>query len=156
IVSPSGARNGKRAYTFQDLIALRATHDLLARDIKLKDVAKAVGALRRTLPGVTRPLQELRITSDGRNVVVRAEGTQFEPVSGQMLMDFRVGTLEADVVRVLRPGNPARARSAFELYTRASALDENPATFEEAEGLYRRAIELDPQLGIAYTNLGNI
>src|SRR5207302_348525 len=45
IVSPSGTIGKKRAYTFQDLIALRATRELLAHDVKLRDVAKAIGAL---------------------------------------------------------------------------------------------------------------
>ncbi|MBS2016186.1 MAG: tetratricopeptide repeat protein [Deltaproteobacteria bacterium] len=157
IVSPSAMRNGRRAYTFQDLIALRATHDLLARRVRVKDVAQAIGALRRALPRVTRPLQELRIVSDGRKVVVQAEDGVFEPVSGQMVLDFRVDGLRNEVVRVLRPETPgARARSAYDLYMRASALDEDPSTFEEAEALYKKAIELDPQLAIAYTNLGNI
>jgi tetratricopeptide (TPR) repeat protein len=156
IVSPSGERNGKRAYTFQDLIALRATL-LLAQDVKLRDVALAIGALRKSLPRVTRPLQELRIVSDGRRVVVRTEGTTFEPLTGQTVMDFQVNALEQDVVRVLRPESlRARLRTAYDLYTRASALDEDPSTFDEAEALYQRAIDLDPQLAIAYTNLGNI
>jgi Flp pilus assembly protein TadD/DNA-binding transcriptional MerR regulator len=157
IVTPSAMRNGRKAYTFQDLIALRATHDLLARRVRVKDVAMAIGALRRALPRVTRPLQELRIVSDGRRVVVQAEDGTFEPVSGQMVMDFRVEGLRSDVVRLLRPDTPgARARSAYDLYMRASTLDEDPSTFDEAEGLYKKAIDLDPQLAIAYTNLGNI
>lgn len=157
IVSPSAMRNGRRAYTFQDLIALRATHDLLAKQIRLKDVVQAIGALRRALPRVTRPLQELRITSDGRKVVVQAEDGSFEPVSGQMVLDFRVENLRSDVVRVLRhDADVTRARSAYDLYMKASTLDEDPDSFDEAETLYKKAIELDPQLAIAYTNLGNI
>ena len=160
IVSPSATRNGRRAYTFQDLIALRATHDLLAKRIRLKDVVQAIGALRRALPRVTRPLQELRIVSDGRRVVVQAEDGSFEPVSGQMVLDFRIDNLRSDVVRVLRGADSgydgARTRSAYDIYMRASTLDEDPETFDEAEGLYKKAIELDPQLAIAYTNLGNI
>ncbi len=157
IVAPSAMRNGRKAYTFQDLIALRATHDLLARRVRVKDVAMAIGALRRALPRVTRPLQELRIVSDGRRVVVQAEGGTFEPISGQMVLDFRVEGLRSDVVRLLRPDTPgARARSAYDLYMRASTLDEDPATYDEAEALYKKAIDLDPQLAIAYTNLGNI
>jgi DNA-binding transcriptional MerR regulator len=157
IVSPTGTRQGKRAYTFQDLIALRATHELLAKQVKIRDVAKAIGALRSTLPRVTRPLQELRIVSDGRRVVVRADGTAFEPLTGQMVLDFQVTSLRDDVVRVLRPETAGqRARTAYDLYTRASALDEDPSTFAEAEALYKRAIFLDPQLAIAYTNLGNL
>jgi tetratricopeptide (TPR) repeat protein len=160
IVSPSATRNGRRAYTFQDLIALRATHDLLAKRIRLKDVVQAIGALRRALPRVTRPLQELRIVSDGRRVVVQAEDGSFEPVSGQMVLDFRIDNLRSDVVRVLRGADAgydgSRTRSAYDLYMRASTLDEDPDSFDEAEGLYKKAIELDPQLAIAYTNLGNI
>ena len=156
IVSPSAMRNGRRAYTFQDLIALRATHDLLAKRIRLKDVVQAIGALRRALPRVTRPLQELRIVSDGRKVVVQAEDGVYEPVSGQMVLDFRVDNLRSDVVRVLRTDDGVRARSAYDLYMRASTLDEDPDTFDEAERLYKRATELDPMLAIAYTNLGNI
>ena len=157
IVTPSAMRNGRKAYTFQDLIALRATHDLLAKRVRVKDVAMAIGALRRALPRVTRPLQELRIVSDGRRVVVQAEDGTFEPVSGQMVMDFRVEGLRSDVVRVLRPETPgARARSAYDIYMRASTLDEDPTTFDDAEALYKKAIDLDPTLAIAYTNLGNI
>jgi tetratricopeptide (TPR) repeat protein len=157
IVSPSGLRDGKRVYTFQDLIALRATHELLEKRVKLRDVAKAIGALRSSLPRVTRPLQELRIVGDGRRVVVRADGGSFEPVSGQMVLDFQVNKLREEVVRVLRPrASREFAQTAYELYTRASTLDEDPATFEEAEALYTRALELDPHLAIALTNLGNI
>ncbi len=157
IVSPTGSRGGKRCYTFQDLIALRATHGLLAKQVKPRDVAQAIAALKRTLPRVTRPLQELRIVSDGRSMVVRADGAAFEPVSGQMILDFQVNTLRDDVVRMLRPDTErTRAKTAYDLYSKASGIDEDPASFDEAEELYRRAIELDPQLAIAYTNLGNI
>src|SRR5262249_6690469 len=80
-----------------------------------------------------------------------------EPLTGQMVLDFDVKTLRDDVVRVLRPiAGRERARTAYDLYVRASTLDEDPATLDEAEGLYQRALELDPWLAIAYTNLGNI
>jgi tetratricopeptide (TPR) repeat protein len=156
IVSPTGYKRGKRAYTFQDLIALRATHGLLENRVKIRDVAKAIGALRTSLPRVTRPLQELRIVSDGQRVVVRAEDGVFDPLTGQLVLDFQVNTLRQDVVRLLRPNSSGGSRTAYDLYTRASALDEDPATFDDAEALYRRAIQLDPSLAIAYTNLGNI
>lgn len=157
IVRPSGEAHGRRAYTFTDLIALRATSELLRNRVRIGDVARAVGVLRRTLPTVTRPLQELRITSDGRRMVVRAEGNTFEPLTGQMLLDFQVGALQNDVVSLLRPDARSReGKGAYDLYLKASALDENPAEFDEAERLYREAIALDPHLAIAYTNLGNL
>jgi tetratricopeptide (TPR) repeat protein len=74
-----------------------------------------------------------------------------------MVIDFEVRTLREDVVRVLQPKTrEERQRAAFDLYRRASELDENPETMPTAEALYLQAIELDPALAIAYTNLGNI
>ncbi len=157
IVSPSGQRGKQRAYTFHDLIALRATRELLEHQVRLRDVARAIGALRQVLPRVTRPLQELRIIGDGRRVVVRAEEGSFEPLTGQMVLDFQVQSLRDDVVRVLRPEtSPTRARTAYEMYVQASTFDEDPATYDKAEELYQRAVRLDPSLAIAHTNLGNI
>src|SRR5262245_47099973 len=157
VVSPTGRRLGRRAYTFSDLIALRTAQSLLQKRVRLRDVTRAVTALRKSLPKVTRPLQELRIVSDGERVVVRTQDGAFEPLTGQMVLDFEVKSLRDDVVRVLRPSaGRERARTAYELYLRASQLDEDPATMDEAERLYNEAIGLDPWLAIAYTNLGNI
>lgn len=157
VVSPSGRRRGRRAYTFADLIALRTAKTLLEQKVRLRDVTRAVQALKRSLPKVTRPLQELRIVSDGQRVVVRTQDGSFEPLTGQMLLDLEVKSLREDVVRVLRPSaGRERARTAYELYLRASQLDEDPRTMDDAERLYQQAVQLDPWLGIAYTNLGNI
>jgi tetratricopeptide (TPR) repeat protein len=157
IVSPTGRRRGRRAYTFPDIIALRAARDLLAQRVRLRDVARAIDNIRSSLPKVTRPLAELRIVSDGKRVVLKSRAFSYEPLTGQMLLDFDVKALRDDVVRVLRPAvGRERAHTAYELYVRASQLDEDPETIDEAERLYQRALELDPWLAIAYTNLGNI
>lgn len=157
VVVPSGKRGSRRAYTFQDLIALRAALGLLAKGVKVRDVVRAVSALKTAIPRVKKPLTELNVTSDGGKIVVRsAEGT-FLPATGQMMIDFDVRALREDVVRVLRPAvKQHRARTAFEIYKRASELDEDPRTMDDAAKLYREAIETDPLLAIAYTNLGNI
>ncbi len=157
VVSPSGRRRGRRAYTFSDLIALRTAQSLLDKRVRLRDVTRAVSALRHSLPKVTRPLQELRIVSDGQRLVVRTPDGAFEPLTGQMVLDLEVKSLRDDVVRVLRPSaGRERARTAYELYLKASQLDEDPATMVDAEHLYQEALRLDPWLAIAYTNLGNI
>jgi len=158
VVTPSGRRKGRRAYTFQDLIALRAAQTLLQQRIRLRDVSRAIEALKRSLPKVTRPLAELRVLSDGKHVLVRSQdGTAYEPLTGQLVLDLEVKALRDDVVRVLRPSaGRERARTAYELYLRASQLDENPASMDEAARLYEEAIQIDPWLAIAYTNLGNI
>lgn len=157
VVSPSGRRRGRRAYTFGDVIQLRAAQALLDQEVRLRDVTRAVTVLKTTLPKVARPLAELRIVSDGKRLVVRADEGAYEPLTGQLMLDLEVKQLRDDVVRVLRPtAGRDKARTAYELYLQASRLDEDPATMDEAEALYKRAIELDPWLTIAHTNLGNI
>jgi tetratricopeptide (TPR) repeat protein len=157
VVSPSGRRRGRRAYTFTDLIAMRTAQGLLEQRVRLRDVTRAISALRKSLPSVARPLVELKIASDGKRVVVYSGEGAFEPITGQMVLDLEVSALRDDVVRLLRPtAGRERARTAYELYLHASQLDEDPSTMAEAESLYTQALELDPWLSIAYTNLGNI
>lgn len=157
IVSPSARRRGKRAYDFSDLVALRAAKALLDRKVRLRDVTKAISSLRSNLPRVARPLAELRIVSDGRKLVVQSAEGAFEPLTGQMVFDLQLRSLRDDIVRVLRPSaGRERTKTAYDLYLRASELDEDPATMNEAIALYEKAIELDPWLAIAHTNLGNI
>jgi tetratricopeptide (TPR) repeat protein len=157
IVTPTGRRKGRRAYTFQDIIALRAARDLLTKKVRLKDVSRAIENIKSSLPRVTRPLSELRIVSDGKRVVMKSSAFSYEPITGQLVLDFDVKALRDDVVRVLRPvAGKERTRTAYDLYVQGSQLDEDPATLDQAEELYKRALELDPWLAIAYTNLGNI
>lgn len=157
LVSPRARRRGHRAYEFRDLIALRAAKTLLDQKVRLRDVARAIENLQRVLPTVKNPLHELRIVSDGKSLVVSTHDGKYEPLRGQMVLDLEVKELRDDIVRVLRPSaGRERAKSAYELYLRASELDEDPATMDEAVALYERAITLDPWLAIAYTNLGNI
>jgi tetratricopeptide (TPR) repeat protein len=158
IVSPSGLDGGRRVYRFPDLIALRAARDLLAAGHSLASVSAMVSRLRATLPRVLRPLQELRVRSDGRALVVHDdESGPFEPLTGQLVMDFSIGAIGDDVVRIFQPERSYGARAtAFELYQQALRMDEKPDRFDEAEELYTRALQLDPTLAIAFTNLGNV
>lgn len=157
LVSPSARRRGRRAYDFSDLIALRAAKALLDQKVRLRDVSRAIALLRAELPRLKSPLSELRILSDGRRIVVQGAQGKYEPLTGQMLLDLEVKDLRKDIVRVLRPSaGRERAKTAYDLYLRASELDEDPATMDEAQALYEQAIGLDPWLAIAHTNLGNI
>jgi tetratricopeptide (TPR) repeat protein len=157
-LTPSGETDGRRLYTFQDLISVRAAKALLERGTPLRRVRRSVDSLRATLPHVIRPLAELRISSEGDRVVVQTERAKWEPSSGQLVLDFDVRDLRDEVVRVLRPDqrDPARRRAAYEAYLEGARYDEEPTTFDRAEAAYRKAIDLDPSFGHALTNLGNL
>lgn len=70
----------------------------------------------------------------------------------------RATTRLAATILPFRRSTPieSNASKAYALYCRAEKLDEHPDTTRQAEDLYREAINLDPRLSIAYTNLGNI
>lgn len=157
-LGPSARSGKRRLYTFQDLIGLRTAKNLVEQGVPMARVRAAIEALRASLPRVTRPLSELRVVADGHDVVVRADDAAFEPLTGQLVLDFEVRTLRDDVVRVLRTSDPAPAqrRAAYAYYLEGCRLDEDEVTFDRAEEAYRKAIELDPSLANALTNLGNL
>ncbi len=150
-------RGTRRFFTFRDLVGVRAVKGLLESGVPEKSVKRAVDALRRTLPRVTRPLNELRVLADGASIVVVDEHGQFEPQTGQQVLDFSVDRLREDVVRVLRRPLDAEARkTAYEHYLEGCRFDEDPQTMERAAEAYVAALRLDPALGCAITNLGNL
>lgn len=156
-VTRSCELSGRRYYTFQDLIGIRAARELLDEGVPLRQVHKSLRALRESLPRVLRPLSALRIVADGQNLVVRDDHGAYDPLTGQLVLDFSVTSLRDDVVRVLnRSGSENDHRRAYEAYLQGCRLDEDENTFDAAEEAYRRAIQLDPTLANALTNLGNL
>lgn len=172
-IGPSVRRGNRRVYSFSDLIEIKVARDLLASGLPLQRVRKNLMALRSLLPEVERPLSRLRVLSDGDRMWVHAEDATFDAVSGQILLSLDTGELQDDVVRILDLGRPPRQRaapppaekkkpakerhphrSAYRWFLEAMARDEDPASLEEAMDAYRRALELDPSLAAAHTNLG--
>jgi tetratricopeptide (TPR) repeat protein len=88
---------------------------------------------------------------------VRRGNNTFDPVTGQLLLDFDLGALRDDVVRAL-PARPVRrdARTAYDWFLEGCRLDAEDATRLSAEAAYRKAIRLDPTLATAYINLGTL
>lgn len=148
---------GKRYYSFEDLISIRAAKELLDEGVPLQNVRRNIEALRESLPRVARPLGSLRIIADGQALLVRDDQGTYEPVTGQLRLDFEVSELRNDVVRVLRRGGrQSEFALAYQHYLEGCRFDEDESTFERAEAAYRRALELDPSLANALTNLGNL
>jgi len=151
-------RHGRRyAFSFQDLVALRAAKALLEANVPAARIRHAIAALVRELPE-GRPLSGLRIFADGRDVAVRHQGARWQPATGQTLLDFEVDRLAELVERGRKSAAPAgegdsagRAREAFE-----TALGLEDRDVEAAAEAYRRALALDAGLVDAYVNLGRL
>jgi len=152
------ARRGRRyAFSFQDLVVLRAAKGLLDAHVPAARIRRAISALAHELPAGAS-LSGLRIFADGRDVAVGAAGSRWQPATGQTLFEFEVDGLTELLERNLggaargaasEPG--AQARKAFE---EGLGLEDRDAA--AAADAYRRALALDPALTDAYVNLGRL
>lgn len=170
-INPSVQRGTRRYYTFSDLIAVKTAKELLDTGLSLQKVRKNLDALRQVLPQIDRPLSRLRVRSDGERIVVVADDVAFEADTHQTVMDFRTGHLRDEVTRMLNLGRPAVDRTqpestdtsstppketAYQWFMEGLMADEQDETQEQAAEAYRRALKLDPSMGAAHTNLGNL
>ncbi|MBN2576020.1 MAG: tetratricopeptide repeat protein [Deltaproteobacteria bacterium] len=163
-VGPSLRRGPRQAYTFQDLVSVRAAKELVERGFQPAYVRKALAQIRATLPTVDRPLTKLRVSWDGNTLALVEDGLTFE-VSGQRRFDFGLSDLAARAAEVLalagaRPEAEAPAaaspRTAYECFAAGLAKEAVAGQEAAAEECYRQALAADPGLAAAHTNLGEL
>jgi tetratricopeptide (TPR) repeat protein len=140
-------RWGERFYDFRDLISLRTAKQLTEQGVPAHRLRRAMLALQRQLSEVRAPLTELRILSDGRDIVVEQQGARLEPLSGQLLLNFDTRELRARLTVMPE-------REAGEWFTLAAEMEADPSTRAQAIDAYRRALAKDPDRVEALINLG--
>jgi len=160
VIAPSVKRGGRNYFSFHDVISVKAAKELLDGGVSLQAVRKNLAALRGAL-AVDRPLSRMRVVSDGERLVLLGDDAAFEPLSGQVVMDFLVGPLSTRLAEVLELPLPAAAdegapeRSGYDWFREGCALEAAGAS-AAAEDAYKRALERDPGLAAAHTNLGGL
>ena len=169
-VGPTVRKGGRFYYTFCDLVAVKSAKDLLAADIPLQQVRKAVTALKKTLPEDAHPTSKLRVCSDGETIVALAEDRAFEPVSGQVVMAFTLPSFGQHITETLAmprvdpsapqavEDSPTEANggtTAYRFFVEACAAEDRGDS-TTAEHLFRQAVDLEPNMAAALTNLGNL
>src|SRR4030065_2772861 len=84
LVNPSHRTSGGHGrYTFSDLISIRAAKKLINAGISVQRIRKSIGQLKRILPTIKKPLEELTLVATGDVILVFYEDTAFEALSGQ-------------------------------------------------------------------------
>jgi tetratricopeptide (TPR) repeat protein len=182
LVSPQKEEEN-RFYDFRDLIGLRTVKQLVEEGVPANRLRRALTALREKLVQVQAPLTELRILSDGKDVVVERHGARLEPLSGQFVLNFETRDL-GEKVRVIAERNAdewlalaleyeadKKTRTeAMEAYDRALCVDPTKVdallncgtlhyedgNFEKAVEYFARAISLQPDSALAHFNLGSV
>ena len=118
IVPSSQTPGGHARYSFEDLVALKAAKRLIDAGVSVQRIRKSIGALRKILPTVRRPLAELVLVAPGDVALAFRNGTAFDAVSGQEWI-FEVALFEREVEDWKRsaemppaPGSPRKMRPA--------------------------------------------
>ena len=168
-VGPTVRKGGRFYYTFNDLIAVKAAKDLLATGMPLQRVRKNVEALKQALPGDTHPTTKLRVCCDGETIVALADDIAFQPIGGQVVMAFNVPSFGEHVMQTLAmprveavpapvDDSPTEAHggtTAYKNFVEACAAEDRGES-DVAEHLFRQALDLEPNMAAALTNLGNL
>ena len=150
-----------------------ARKDLGEAGLPLQKIRRSVEALRKALPGDTHPASRLRVCSDGETIVALADDVAFQPIGGQVVMAFTVPSFGEHVAEVLAmprvtPSDDAAPRpvedspteanggtTAYRYFVEACAAEDRGDS-ATAEHLFRQAIDLEPRMAAALTNLGNL
>jgi tetratricopeptide (TPR) repeat protein len=140
---------GTRFYDFRDLIGLRTVKQLVEKGVPANRLRRALTALYEKLVQVQAPLAELRVLSDGKDVIVERHGARLEPLSGQFVLNFETREL-GEKVRVIAE------RNADEWLALALEYEADKKTRTEAIDAYDRALHVDPAKIDALLNCGTL
>ena len=152
-VAPSRGPGNAYRFTFQDVVLLRTALQLREARIAPRKIIVALTRLKDALPDAL-PLTGIRVSAVGSDVAVRTGTSQWDAVTGQLLLDFEVAEIKGDVVFLdSAPAQKNIAHQAQEWYDLGEQL--RTSDVSGAERAYRKAIELSPQpFYAAYVDLG--
>jgi tetratricopeptide (TPR) repeat protein len=150
LVSPR-KEQGNRYYDFRDLIGLRTVKQLVEEGVPASRLRHALVAFREKLSQAHTPLAELRVLSDGKDILVEHGGARLEPLSGQFALNFETSELRERVRVIAKPGP-----NADEWLATALEYDAGDETRAEAIDAYVHALCIDPQKLDALLNCGTL
>jgi tetratricopeptide (TPR) repeat protein len=182
LVSPR-KEQGNRFYDFRDLIGLRTVKQLVEEGVPANRLRRALAALREKLAQIHAPLSELRVLSNGKDILVERGDARLEPLSGQFALNFETREL-GERVRVMAGPNAddwlataleydaeenTRAQ-AIEAYDHALSIDPQKVdallncgtlcyeegNLKKAAEYFMRALQVDPENALAHFNLGSV
>jgi tetratricopeptide (TPR) repeat protein len=153
LVSPR-KEQGTSFYDFRDLIGLRTVKQLVEEGVPAGRLRRALSALREKLSYADAPLAELRVLSDGKDLLVERGGARLEPLSGQFALNFETSELDQKVRVMARPARSAP--DADDWLATALEYEAWDETRAQAIDAYDRALCIDPANLDALLNCGTL
>ena len=144
-------------YSFADLISLKTLQSLRENRIPATRIQEALHRLRLRLSNVRRPLDELKIVSDGRRIAVEMPGEKMEALTGQMIFNFDAGALRSVATLESQQSSSARSRRADggeSLFQYALELERHGTPANDIVDVYRQVLECNPGAAGAWINIG--
>jgi tetratricopeptide (TPR) repeat protein len=158
-LKPARGARSQFVFTFQDLVVLRTAAALESADIPARTIARVLRKLRTQLPK-GRSLTEMSIVADGTRVMVRDGATSWNPLSGQLHIEFNVSELAARAEPIAKKRTQALLAAVDDGYSAAEwfeiGVDLEAVASPEAQRAYVRTLELDPRHADAHVNLGRL
>jgi len=142
------------SFSFFDLLQVKKVRDLRAKRVKSATILASLHAMQARVAGMENPFLEAGSFSIGSRVAFRTEGRALDPIDGQFIMDFADSGQVVETTASFRP--VSATQSVTELFARGVALEEDPATAEEAIANYKKVLKLDPVYAPAHINLGTL
>jgi hypothetical protein len=142
-VTPSRGPRNQLQFTFQDVVLLRTALQLRSAKIPPRKIVHALSRLKAELPDEL-PLSGVRVTAVGNSIAVKTGPSQWDAITGQLLLDFEVAEIKGGVVFLdTTPGQKDAALQAEDWYDIGEQLVESDV--KGAEQAYRNALELAPE-----------
>jgi len=155
------------SYSFFDLLQIKKIRDLCALKVRPAIIRQSLAAMQKQVAGMENPLLEAGAFMAGHRVAFRHQGKLVEPIAGQFMFDFvpstgafartvELKTVQKNVRKADKKGEPDADVDVSELFARGIALEDDPANQLQAIAIYERVLELDPDHAAAHINLGTL
>ncbi|MEW6440975.1 MAG: tetratricopeptide repeat protein [bacterium] len=158
VVPPAETRDEFLSFDFQGLVAFRAIKTLRDQGASARKLKQLVQQLKASLPEVAQPLVQLRITLDGREIVIGRNSVRVTP-EGQMLLDFdKPSEASRPALSATRPVEPVSKLGAMpldDLFFQALELEER-GEWGQARAKYEELLSMRPDHQDGLVNLGSL
>jgi tetratricopeptide (TPR) repeat protein len=143
-------------YSFSDLLQIKKVRDLCAQRVRPAVIRQSLTAMQKQASGMANPLLEAgSFTTGKKRLAFRHQGKVVEPIAGQFMFDFAPAqVVSSPPLTLVRPA--VDADDVAQLFARGIALEDDPATQEEAVAAYERVLTLDATHAAAHINLGTL